>query len=88
MLGLCHNCLSSGVTVNVTKGRVHCEKSGCIEGKKPGPLPFKYQEKLPFEDLPQGDPKTRHQHAEKVLIEKFDKELLEKIALDRLLDKD
>ena len=86
MLGLCHRCLSSGIEVKVTKGFIHC--SQCPPQPKPK-LDFPlYSPKLPFEELPQGDPETRHQHAYRVLIDLSDQTLVEKMALDRLLDKD
>lgn len=85
MLGLCHRCLSSGTEVKVTKGFVHC--SQC----PPQPIPevdIDYAMPLPFEDLPQGNPETIHLHAYKILSNMEERDLIKKMALDRLLDKD
>jgi hypothetical protein len=86
MLGLCHRCLSSGLEVKVTRGFIHC--SQCPPQPMPKVAKVVNTTKLPFEDLPQGDPKTRHQYAYRVLINLADQSLVEKMALDRLLDKD
>lgn len=76
MLGLCHLCLSSAVEVFVTRGVIHCKNCNAKKEEKK-------EEKVQI-----IEPEFHSQFAYDHLREVYDKQLLEKIAEDRLFDKD
>lgn len=85
MLGLCHICFTSNITVIPHKGFVICQQ--CKDYAPEKKEEEKKEKILDFEDLPSISPEERSISTYKMISELFDKQLLEKIAEDRRFDK-
>ena len=81
MIGLCHECLSSGVEINVHKGRIFC--NNCIEPKQPI-IKINTSFLLQFEDLPQASQQERLNSLEAIASDTADRIFHRKMNSERV----
>lgn len=88
MLGLCGICFTSGISISITKGTVHCENCNGITRNNKKEKEKKEEKILKFEDLPQANLEHRSDYAIELVTSIYEKQFKQRIKEERAIKKD